>query len=57
VGSLLSCGPQGYLSLPASVIWPAGVFPRYKAGPGWDPVTGRGSPDAAVLVPLPAHGG
>ena len=24
----------------------------YQAGPGWDPVTGWGSPDAQVLVPL-----
>jgi subtilase family serine protease len=24
----------------------------YRAGPGWDPVTGWGSPDASVLVPL-----
>jgi subtilase family serine protease len=24
----------------------------YEAGPGWDPVTGWGSPDAQVLVPL-----
>ena len=23
-----------------------------QAGPGWDPVTGRGSPNAQVLVPL-----
>ena len=24
----------------------------YRAGPGWDPVTGWGSPNAKVLVPL-----
>ena len=24
----------------------------YPAGPGWDPVTGWGSPDAHILVPL-----
>jgi subtilase family serine protease len=24
----------------------------YQAGPGWDPATGWGSPDAQVLVPL-----
>jgi hypothetical protein len=24
----------------------------YRAAPGWDPVTGWGSPDAQVLVPL-----
>jgi subtilase family serine protease len=27
----------------------------YQAGPGWDPVTGWGSPDAQVLVPLLAR--
>jgi subtilase family serine protease len=27
----------------------------YQAGPGWDPVTGWGTPDAEVLVPLLAH--
>jgi subtilase family serine protease len=29
----------------------------YQAGPGWDPVTGWGSPDAEALVPLLAHYG
>ena len=24
----------------------------YQAGPGWDPVTGWGTPDAQVLIPL-----
>jgi subtilase family serine protease len=38
-----------------SVMWPTGVFTGYEAGPGWDPVTGWGSPDAQVLVPLLAH--
>jgi subtilase family serine protease len=38
-----------------SVLWPSGVFTGYQAGPGWDPVTGWGSPDARVLVPLLAH--
>jgi subtilase family serine protease len=28
----------------------------YQAGPGWDPVTGWGSPNAQVLVPLLARG-
>jgi subtilase family serine protease len=28
----------------------------YSAGPGWDPVTGWGSPDAQVLIPLLARG-
>jgi subtilase family serine protease len=27
----------------------------YRAGPGWDPVTGWGAPDAQVLIPLLAH--
>ena len=38
-----------------SVLWPAGVYVGYSAGPGWDPVTGWGSPDAQYLVPLLAH--
>jgi subtilase family serine protease len=38
-----------------SVIWPTGVFVGYNARPGWDPVTGLGSPDAQYLVPLLAH--
>jgi subtilase family serine protease len=40
-----------------SVLWPTGVFMGYEAGPGWDPVTGWGSPDAQFLVPLLAHQG
>jgi subtilase family serine protease len=28
------------------------TYTGYQAGPGWDPVTGLGSPNAAVLVPL-----
>jgi subtilase family serine protease len=38
-----------------SVLWPTGVFTGYNAGPGWDPVTGWGSPNAQTLVPLLAH--
>jgi subtilase family serine protease len=38
-----------------SVLWPTGVITGYNAGPGWDPVTGLGSPDAQYLVPLLAH--
>ena len=38
-----------------SVLWPSGVFLGYEAEPGWDPVTGWGSPDAQVLVPLLAR--
>jgi subtilase family serine protease len=40
-----------------SIVTPAGVFTGYTAGPGWDPVTGWGSPDAQYLVPLLAHSG
>jgi subtilase family serine protease len=39
-----------------SVMWSTGVFAGYQARPGWDPVTGWGSPDAQVLVPLLARG-
>ncbi len=28
------------------------TYTAYWAGPGWDPVTGPGSPEAAVLVPI-----
>jgi subtilase family serine protease len=38
-----------------SVLWPTGVPTGYTAGPGWDPVTGWGSPNAQYLVPLLAH--
>jgi subtilase family serine protease len=38
-----------------SVLWPSGVVVGYQAGPGWDPVTGWGSPDAQVLVPALAR--
>ena len=38
-----------------SVFGPASVYTGYQAGPGWDPVTGWGSPNAQVLVPLLAH--
>lgn len=31
------------------------TYTGYPAGPGWDPVTGLGSPDASVLVPLLAR--
>jgi len=40
-----------------TVTFPAGTVTGYQAGPGWDPVTGWGSPDAQVLVPLLAAGG
>jgi subtilase family serine protease len=38
-----------------SVFWPTRLFTGYTAGPGWDPVTGWGSPNAQYLVPLLAH--
>ena len=34
--------------------YPAGTA-GYHAGPGWDPVTGWGTPDAQVLIPLLPH--
>jgi subtilase family serine protease len=36
----------------SAVTIPPVTFSGYQAGPGWDPVTGWGSPDAEVLVPL-----
>ena len=38
-----------------SVMLPSRVVVGYQAGPGWDPATGWGSPNAQVLVPLLAH--
>ena len=38
-----------------SVMLPSRVVVGYQAAPGWDPVTGWGSPDAQNLVPLLAH--
>jgi subtilase family serine protease len=35
--------------------FPPTTITGYRAGPGWDPVTGWGSPDAEVLVPLLAR--
>ena len=35
-----------------SVTEGASTVTGYQAGPGWDPVTGWGSPDAQALVPL-----
>jgi subtilase family serine protease len=32
--------------------FPHGTIAGYRAAQGWDPVTGWGSPNAAVLVPL-----
>ena len=38
-----------------TVRFPPRTIRGYSAGPGWDPVTGLGSPDARVLIPLLAH--
>ena len=38
-----------------TVKFPPKTFTGYHAGPGWDPVTGLGSPNAQVLIPLLAH--
>ena len=35
-----------------TVRFPPQTVTGYSATPGWDPVTGWGSPDASVLVPL-----
>jgi hypothetical protein len=41
------------LLLPCAAPVPGGlVNDVYHAGPGWDPVTGWGSPNAQVLIPL-----
>ena len=38
-----------------TVEFPSGTIEGYQAAPGWDPVTGWGSPDAQVLIPLLAR--
>jgi kumamolisin len=38
-----------------TVTVPAQTISGYQAAPGWDPVTGWGSPDAQALVPLLAR--
>jgi subtilase family serine protease len=40
-----------------TVTYPGGTVTGYRAAPGWDPVTGWGTPDAQALVPLLAAGG
>lgn len=35
--------------------FPPKTFTGYRARPGWDPVTGWGSPSARVLIPLLAR--
>jgi len=38
-----------------TVIVGSTTFAGYPAGPGWDPATGWGTPDASILVPLLAR--
>ena len=38
-----------------TVVMNGATYTGYQAGAGWDPVTGLGSPDAAVLVPILSH--
>lgn len=38
-----------------TVKFPPKTITGYHAGPGWDPVTGLGSPNAQMLIPLLAH--
>jgi subtilase family serine protease len=38
-----------------TVQFPPATITGYRAGPGWDPVTGWGTPDAQVLIPLIAR--
>ena len=38
-----------------TVQFPPTRVTGYQAAPGWDPVTGWGSPDAQVLIPLLAR--
>ena len=38
-----------------TVQFPPTTITGYQAAPGWDPVTGWGSPDAQVLIPLLAR--
>jgi subtilase family serine protease len=35
-----------------TVYFPPVTITGYNAGPGWDPVTGWGTPNAANLIPL-----
>jgi len=39
----------------STVTLSQGTITGYRASPGWDPVTGWGSPDAQVLIPLLAR--
>jgi subtilase family serine protease len=39
----------------STVTFPQGTITGYRASPGWDPVTGWGSPNAQALIPLLAR--
>jgi subtilase family serine protease len=39
----------------STVTFPQGTITGYAASPGWDPVTGWGSPNAQALIPLLAR--
>jgi subtilase family serine protease len=39
----------------STITFANGTIIGYQAAPGWDPVTGWGSPDAQVLIPLLAY--
>jgi subtilase family serine protease len=57
----IACGPlyhQAFHDMTQgsnTVSFPPKTITGYRAAPGWDPVTGLGSPDAKVLVPLLAR--
>jgi subtilase family serine protease len=57
----IACGPQYHAAFhdittgDNTFSFPPTKITGYKAGPGWDPVTGWGTPDARVLVPLLAR--
>ena len=50
LGSVFHDITQGDNTLRLDVGGQVLAVPGYEAGPGWDPVTGLGSPDAANLV-------
>jgi subtilase family serine protease len=39
----------------STITFPQRTIPGYQASPGWDPVTGWGSPDGQALIPLLAR--
>jgi subtilase family serine protease len=57
----IACGPQNHQAFHDittgnnTAKFPPKTFQGYRAAPGWDPVTGWGSPDARILVPLLAR--